>query len=98
MPQMDPRIFLAVAISGERENPNIPASVWINATEGSAKYTPLNKVNPEELRNGLVKMHIEDKKNFLFVNQNESRVHVFKHSKIDAVDSLSKAFPADTPS
>ena len=94
MPQLDPRVFLAVAISGESENPGVPSVVWINAAEGSAKYTPLDKVNPTELRDGLAKMYAEDRGSFLFVNQNGPRVHVFKHSKEYAAKSLSSALSA----
>ena len=92
MSQMDPRLFLAVAVSGERENPGLPACVWINAAEASAKYMPLNKISPEELKTGLVNMYNEDRDSFLFVNQTDTRVHVFKHSKADAMQSLSSAF------
>lgn len=94
MPQMDPRVFLAVAISGERENPGVPAVVWINAAEASAKYTPIDTVQPKELREGLQKMCKEDLNSFLFVNQNAARVHVFRHSKEHASESLLAAFSA----
>jgi len=95
MPQMDPRVFLAVAMSGDSENPGVPAVVWINAAEGSAKYTPIEKINPTELRAGLTKMHNEERESFLFVNQNGPRVHVFKHSKDYAKMSLSAALSTD---
>lgn len=95
MPQMDPRVFLAVAMSGDSENPGVPAVVWINAAEGSAKYTPIEKINPPELRAGLMRMHSEETDSFLFVNQNGPRVHVFKHSKEYATRSLSAALATD---
>lgn len=97
MPQMDPRVFLAVAMSGDSENPRVPAVVWINAAEGSAKYTRIEEVNPLELRTGLSKMHEEEKDSFLFVNQNGARVHVFKHSKQYAAQSLSSALSTRGP-
>ena len=92
MPQMDPRIFLAVAMSGEKEKPGVEAVVWINAAEGSAKHMPIEQVHPVELRDGLSKMHSEDHGSFLFVNQIGARVHVFKHSKEYAATSLSVAY------
>jgi hypothetical protein len=97
MPQMDPRVFLAVAMSGDSENPGVPAVVWINAAEGNAKYTRIDEVNPIELRAGLRQMHGEEKDSFLFVNQNGPRVHVFKHSKEYAMQSLSAALPTPRP-
>ena len=91
MSQMDPRVFLAVAMSGDRENPGVPAVVWINMAEGSAKYTPVEKVNPIDLREGLRKMYDNETDSFLFVNQNGPRVHVFKHTKKYATESLSSS-------
>ena len=91
MPAMDPRIFLAVALSGDQQHPNVPSCVWINASTGSAKHTLIEKVNPKELRDGLLKMQIDSPDKYLFVNQDGKNVHVFTHSKRDASASFAKA-------
>lgn len=92
--QMDPRIFLAVALSGEREEPKLRACVWINATEGCAKFMPIANVQPRELRDGLDGMWDVD--NFIFVNQDGPRVHVFKHLKAAAGSALELAMTPET--
>lgn len=92
LPGMDPRVFLAVALSGEQQRPGVPACVWINSATASATFKPLCDVYPTELREGLLKMHDEDQNaSFLFVNQLGARVHVFKHAKASAAEALSGA-------
>ena len=92
LPSMDPRIFLAVAMSGELSRPGIAACVWINSSAGSAAFMPIADVRPADLRKGLEEMHKADGENsYLFVNQIDARVHVFKHSKANASESLAAA-------
>ena len=86
---IDPRMFVAIALSGEQQEPDRPACVWVDTENCSAKYTPIETVEPAGLRKGLHTMHIENgREYFLVVNKIGGHVHVFKYPKSEAPRAL----------
>ena len=83
--QVDPRLFVAVAMSGEKEYPGTPACVWVNTDKGHAKYTPLHTITTPALRDGLSRMYKDVSSEFyIVVSQLAQNAHVFKFAKADA--------------
>tara|TARA_B110000046_G_scaffold182321_1_gene216117 strand:- start:1357 stop:1683 length:327 start_codon:yes stop_codon:yes gene_type:complete len=75
----DPRLFLAIAISGEKRYPKRPACVWVNEDKGTSIYKPINEIERTDLRDGL--QRICDDEHFLVVQQRLGQAHIFKVPK-----------------
>ena len=73
---IDPNLFIAVAVSGDQQEPGRPACVWVDASKCSARHRPLDEVQPPEVRQGLAKMHAEDGGvHFLIVSVDAGNAH-----------------------
>lgn len=86
---LDPRLFIAVAMSGEQQDPDTPACVWIDASRCSAKHTALTDVSPPEFQEGLKRIYQEDGSSFfIIVHKQEKQLHVFKFPKSEGPRAL----------
>tara|TARA_B100000683_G_scaffold181320_1_gene174657 strand:- start:3738 stop:4064 length:327 start_codon:yes stop_codon:yes gene_type:complete len=95
---LDPKLFIAVAMSGEQKEPGRPSCVWVDIAKCSAKYMPLQDVRPPEFATGLREMWDKDGRDyFLVVSIENARAHVFKFPKCEAPRALASLNVATPP-
>lgn len=95
---LDPRLFLAVALSGEQQMPGCPAVVWVDSENTSARYTLIQDLAPPKFKEGVQNMYAETGlDNFLIVHKESSHLHVYKFPKKHANHALAQIGVSSAP-
>lgn len=88
---LDPKLFVAVAVSGEQQFPGVPACVWIDSDTHSARYTPIANlpIQQAEFVDGIRRLHDEVGEHFfVLIHKQSKHAHVFKYAKSEAPRAL----------
>ena len=88
---LDPKLFVAVALSGEQQFPGTPACVWIDSEAHSARYTAIDDlpITQAEFVDSIRRLHDDVGEHyFILVHKQEKHAHVFKYAKREAPKAL----------